>query len=79
MTERKIDPSYVDRLVRDEALHSLGELCKSLIADRERLDWINENCVLYIPGAEPDGHDQVCWNEAQGKTLRQAIDERMVQ
>ena len=74
MTERKIDPSYVDRLVRDEALHSLGELCKSLIADGERIDWLEKQtfearelrhvCEMFFP---------------KDKTLRQAIDERRKQ
>ena len=73
MTERKIDASYVDRLVRDEALHSLGELCKSLIADGERLDWLEE-CAIKT-NEEMRLHSLGFYFD-EGKTLRQAVDER---
>ena len=77
MTERKIDPSYVDRLVRDEALHSLGELCKSLIADGERLDWLEKE--RYDVSSDWSPNKTISFRGRPELTLRQAIDERMVQ
>lgn len=77
MTEQKIDANYVDQLVRDEALYSLGELCKSLIADGERLDWL-ENCSTLNTTCHPGGGEWK-WTEFDykaDKTLRQAIDDR---
>ena len=86
MTEQVIDEKHIWQLEHDEALHSLADLCRELIADKRRLDWLEENGSL---GEDEDSDGNVYdfrtseWvtfadsREEKPQSLREAIDERM--